>query len=152
MWDPLAGNAGSRPTTDETVLSWAADSQVVVFGDADWVSDRYLAPNARLASNVVDWLTLDEDLVAMRTRVPRDRRIRDFLQEERARIGASDSEVLDTAREIEREMKLEEQAARAARRRQWARMLAPILGTLALVLIIGCVWTLLGRRAAERDG
>jgi len=31
-------------------------------------------------------------------------------------------------------------------------MLAPILGTLALVLIIGCVWTLLGRRAAERDG
>ncbi len=151
-WDPLADSDKPLETTDETVLSWAADSQVVVFGDADWVRDGYLRPpNERLVSGVVDWLTLDEDLVAMRTRVPRDRRIRDFLQEERIRVGASDSEVLDTTGEIEREMKLEEAAARAARRRQWTCMLAPILGTLALVFGFGIARTLLGRRAAERE-
>ena len=37
------------------------------------------------------------------------------------------------------------------RRRQWLRMLVPILGTLALVFSFGIARHLLGLRAAERE-
>lgn len=76
-------------TTDEPVLSAAAPAQVVVVGDADWIQDgRFFTERNRvLFQSLVDWLALEDDLVALRARLPKDRRIRDLAAEERERRG-----------------------------------------------------------------
>ena len=81
----------ARPgaTTDEPVLSAAAPAQVVVVGDADWIQDgRFFTERNRvLFQSLVDWLALEDDLVALRARLPKDRRIRDLAAEEREARG-----------------------------------------------------------------
>lgn len=146
-WDPVAESAG---TTDEEVLSAASESQVVVFGDADWVRDKLLGPNRPLIQNVVDWLSLDEQLVALRSRIPRSRPLADFLNEERTRLGL-DSVSTETIGQAERRMNLESDARRRATRRQWSAMLWPLLGTLTLLFGAGLGWAW-SQRAARRPG
>jgi hypothetical protein len=146
-WDPLAEPGG---TTDEEVLSRASETQVVVFGDADWVRDRLLAPNRGLIQNLVDWLSLDEALVALRSRIPRARPIIDFLSEERTRLGL-ETVSTETIKQAERRMNLEGEARRTATRRQWASMLWPLLGTLTVLFGAGLGWAYT-QRAARRPG
>ncbi|MCZ6598755.1 MAG: GldG family protein, partial [Planctomycetota bacterium] len=78
-------------TTDEEVLSSAAYSQVVIIGDADWVADGKFSTrrNGLLFQNLVDWLALEDDLLALRAEIPKNRRIVDFLAEEKERRGLS---------------------------------------------------------------
>ena len=75
--------------TDETVLSGAAHAQVVVVGDSDWISDGsfFTEDNRLLLLNLIDWLSLEEELLALRSRTPRERRIADFLAEEELARG-----------------------------------------------------------------
>lgn len=145
--DPFAeGDDARAGTTDEPVLSRAAETQVVVFGDADWIRDRFVGANARLFQNVVDWLTLDPELVAMRSRVPRDRPIADFLEQERERLGLEGGGVPRTGEQAERRRELEEQARRAANVRQWRIVLVPVAASAALVAVLGLAFSRAGRR------
>ncbi len=76
-------------TTDEPVLSAHAETQVVLFGDADWIADGDFSStrNRLLFVNLVDWLALEQDLLALRSRLPLERKIDDFLHEEREALG-----------------------------------------------------------------
>lgn len=116
-------------------------TNVVVFADADWVRDgTFSERNQMLWANLVDWLTLEGELVAIRSRVPRERPIRDFLEEERARrglagLGGSASAAgapgaIETSR-------AEGEAARAAARTRWLAMGAA--SGAALLAIAACV-------------
>ena len=64
-----------EPTPDESA---GGDGRLVVVGDTDFVANNLaLAPlgNADLFLNMVNWLTEDEGLIAIRPRDPEDRRI-----------------------------------------------------------------------------
>lgn len=157
--DPLLSEE-PETTTDEPVLSRVASTQVVVFGDADWLRDdaavgtrlaelgRDLFPfvnapgNQLLFMNLLDWLTLDEELIALRRRLPRERPLVDFEAEARARLGLVDGEQPRTAEGYAERLRLEEAAAAEARARRWWRMAAPAAVTLALLLAFGLVWNL----------
>ncbi len=150
-WDPAEPEA--RGVDEGTpVLSRHAAAQVVVIGDADWLRDPDLLfrsffsePNAVLLQNLVDWLSLDDELVSLRSRAPRDRSLRDFLDEAR-RAGGLLGPVVDTAEELEQLTRREDAAQRSARHRQYLAMALPIGISLALVLGFGLVWNLLERR------
>lgn len=75
----VAGAADRSRITDDGVRR----TRVIVFGDADWASNGFLAEgaNAALWVRSFDWLTLEEDLVAVTTNLARDRPLR--LTEER---------------------------------------------------------------------
>jgi ABC-type uncharacterized transport system involved in gliding motility auxiliary subunit len=74
--------------TDEPVLDGAADAVVVAIGDADWVrSDLLTSRNAMAVEDLVDWLSLEEDLLALRARQPIQRPLRNFLTEARGELG-----------------------------------------------------------------
>lgn len=65
----------AEPAMNETA---ASDGRLVVVGDTDFIAnDLALAPlgNADLFLNMVNWLTEDEGLIAIRPRDPEDRRI-----------------------------------------------------------------------------
>lgn len=151
-FDPLrAQDSPAGGTTDEPVLSAAADTHVVVFGDADWMRDgeaNELFPfvnrpeHRHLLMNLVDWLTLDDDLIALRRRVPRDRELLDFDAEARADLGLSHATLADTQEEFEERLRLEERARDRARAERWRRMLLPVLSTLGVVLGFGLAWNL----------
>lgn len=69
------GGEGEEPVVDESA---AGDGRLVVVGDTDFVANNLaLAPlgNADLFLNMVNWLTEDEGLIAIRPRDPEDRRI-----------------------------------------------------------------------------
>ncbi len=59
------------------------DGHLVVIGDADLVSGQNATPNnVSLLLNLVDWLSLDNNLIAIRTRTMKDRTMNaDLLQE-----------------------------------------------------------------------
>ncbi|MEE8469600.1 MAG: Gldg family protein [Planctomycetota bacterium] len=154
-FDPFHEGGAGRSTTDETVLSAAAESQVVVFGDADWLRDPdregwYPFLNAdgnqALFMNVIDWLTLDEELIALRRRIPRDRALFDFETEARRELGLEHLSLSDTRQEFDLRLELEEQARSLAQRKRWQSMLLPLLVTLAAVAVFGLAFNLAQRR------
>lgn len=157
--DPLLSDEPPT-TTDEPVLSGAATTQVVVFGDADWLRDdagvgtrlaelgRDLFPfvnapgNRLLFMNLLDWLTLDEELIALRRRQPRERPLIDFEAEARSALGLVDGDQPRTAEGYAERLRAEETARARARARRWWRMVAPAAVTLALLLGFGLAWNL----------
>lgn len=146
--------------TDEPVLSGGEAGQVVVFGDADWLRDdaalgtrfaelgRDLFPffnvpgNQLLFMNLLDWLTLDEELIALRRRLPRERPLADFEAEARASLGLVEGDQPRTTEAYAERLELEERATAEARRRRWLRMMTPVTLTLALVAALGLAWNL----------
>jgi len=157
-FDPFDQGGSRVGTTDETVLSAAADSQVVVFGDADWLRDPdregwYPFSNAdgnqALFMNAIDWLTLDEDLIALRRRMPRDRALLDFEREARRELGLEHLSLAATQEEFDRRLELEERARGLAARERWQRMLLPLLATLAAVAAFGLAFNLMQRRGGR---
>jgi gliding-associated putative ABC transporter substrate-binding component GldG len=59
-----------------TVVASNPDGHLVVVGDADFVASQNAAPqNLLMVANLVDWLSQDESLIAIRSRIARDRTI-----------------------------------------------------------------------------
>jgi ABC-type uncharacterized transport system involved in gliding motility auxiliary subunit len=151
--DPFA-REGAPATTDEAVLDRAADSTVIVVADADWMRDPdaaglfpFAADDGRLLlDNLVDWLTRDDELIALRSRVPRNRPLRDFLAEEREREGLVRATLYDTDAERREQAEGDARAERRAGIRRWRAMLLPVGASLLLVLALGAAVRVLGRR------
>ena len=125
----------------EPAQSGAAYAQVVVVGDSDWISDGnyFTEDNRRLLLNLVDWLSLEEDLLALRSRMPRERRIADFLAEEQAARGLTALRgSLGADEQLELAGRIEEarSAARARRRASMAWATGGSLGVIALVVAL----------------
>lgn len=55
----------------------SSQGRFVVVGSSGWVANRFLGFNGNddLASNAVNWLSSDEDLISIRPKAPEDRRI-----------------------------------------------------------------------------
>ncbi|MEM9380066.1 MAG: Gldg family protein [Planctomycetota bacterium] len=131
--------------------------QVVVFGDADWLRDPFgdgtfvQAGGGVLAINLVDWLTLDEDLIGLRSRAPRFRPLRDFVLEEERALGLFREDTFQTDRERVDASRRSDLARRRAQRKQWLTMLAPAAGALLVVALFGLAWNGAGRRRAREE-
>lgn len=144
----------SEPPLDtEPPRSGEVDSQIVVIGDADWLRDPWpngkspLSPFAlyggvEFALNLVDWLTLDEALIGLRSRRPSMRPLRDFVSEAERDLGLEVPDLYPTEQErMERAAKMDE-AREVARRKQWMTMLVPALAALAIIGAFGLLWNL----------
>ena len=133
-------------TTDEKVLT-GDDGQVVLVGDADWITEGFSSLRNKLFFvNLIDWLALEEDLITLRSRLPRERRIDDFLQEEREAlglVGLTDGTADTSGREF---AELESQAAARAARRRHLRMGLASGGSLAAGGLFYALWLLVTRR------
>lgn len=132
---------GALAPEEATPVREPRATNVVVFADADWVRDGMFSErNQMLWANLVDWLTLEGELVAIRSRVPRERPIRDFLEEERARrglAGLSGSASAASGPGALEQSRAEGEAARAAARTRWLAM-GSASGA-ALLAIAACV-------------
>ena len=126
------------PTTDEQVLSGASGGAVVVVGDADWISDGrfFTARNQLLFENLADWLCLEEDLVALRAKRPRERRIADLLLEEKERRGLPTLQGTGALALEGVDPQLLAEAEQAAERRRWLHMGAATGASLALAFLL----------------
>lgn len=74
----------SEKDKDRTVVTDNKNRHLVVIGDADFVSSQQkpIQGNIALILNIVDWLSLDENLIAIRSRILTDRTIQnDQLKE-----------------------------------------------------------------------
>ncbi len=135
--DPLGEQPGAsgRTRPDEPVKSRAASTQIVVFGDADWARDgKFLTErNRALFVQLVDWLALEDDLLALRSRAPRERTIADFLEEERRALGLPPGGASNAIAQ------LEEQAQERAARRRWWVMGKALAGALCGGLVLACL-------------
>lgn len=158
--DPLG--FGPDLSSEPAPLSRVNDSTVVVFGDADWLRDAFTPKNMEyrfiqgggglLALNLVDWLTLDEELIGLRSRAPTMRPLRDFVKEKEEDLGINALDPYITEKErTERNGNLDK-ARVQARRAQWLTMLIPALGALLIVGVFGILWNVLGARAAAPGG
>ncbi len=115
-----------------------SETQVVVVGDSDWVSDGkfFTTRNELLFQNLVDWLAQEDELLALRSRLPVDRKIDDFLEAERLSRGlATLVEIQGSSETSELLSSLEAEAADAARRRRWLHMAAGTGGGLAAAFV-----------------
>lgn len=163
-WDeaappPIPGSEGSPSAADERPPADAetkSSSQVVVFGDADWLRDPW-GPQGEtvvgfgglgglvLAENLVDWLTLDEELIGLRSRAPKPRPLRDFLTEEMQAAGVFERDLYETDSErLERDQS-SDRARRIASGKQWVTMLLPAGGALLVLALFGAFWNLMQR-------
>ncbi|MBN1758077.1 MAG: GldG family protein [Chitinispirillaceae bacterium] len=88
--EPAANDTMSQinltPEADDAsreVVESNTDGHLVVIGDADMVAGQNATPNnVSLVLNLVDWLSLDNNLIAIRTRTMKDRTMNaDLLQE-----------------------------------------------------------------------
>lgn len=159
-WDPILDSDPAAPQrlSEESAPASSALGSLVVFGDADWIRDDrargqaypfFTAPgNRTLFMNVLDWLALDEELIALRRKSPIERSLRDFEFEAQVELGVYNEDLPDTDAEARRQRDLRDQARAQARGQEWRRMLLPLLGTLLLVAGFGLVWNLLQRRSA----
>jgi hypothetical protein len=137
--DPNAG------PTDEVVRSAQHDAQIVAVGDADFARTPFLTErNQILLANLVDWLVLEGELVALRARMPRERRIADFLDEERRSRGLTTLTGETEFQQDESRTSAEEAAAAAAAARRWTYMATAAGATLFL-----CAAAVLARRATR---
>lgn len=137
-----------------------APGSVVVAGDADWLRDPAVGDKFRIEftnaggvlflENLVDWLTLDEDLIALRSRVPRDRPLVDFVAEALAADGLDDADPIVTEHERRARDAAVDRALARARARRWWTILAPIVAALALIAFPGIAWNLFERRRSGR--
>lgn len=154
--DPLG--FGPDLSAEAAPLSQASDSTVVVFGDADWLRDPFTPNKAEyrfiqgggglLALNLVDWLTLDEELIGLRSRAPTMRPLRDFVLEEEGKLNVYVVDPNTTELERVKRNANRDKARARARRAQWLTMLIPALGALLIVGAFGILWNVLGARAA----
>ncbi len=73
----------SEADAGREVVASNGDGHLVVIGDADMVTGQNATPNnIAMVLNLVDWLSLDNNLIAIRTRAIKDRTINaDLLQE-----------------------------------------------------------------------
>jgi ABC-type uncharacterized transport system involved in gliding motility auxiliary subunit len=64
--------AGSYHTDKPNV-----EGRFVVVGNSIWASNRFIGFNGNgdLATNIINWLCSDEDLISIRPKAPEDRRI-----------------------------------------------------------------------------
>ena len=133
-FDPFVP-AGAPAVTDEPVVSAERDARVVVMGDSDWVRDgsTFQEENRMFLSNLVDWMVLEHDLVALRSRRPLERRIVDFEEEARAAIPPPDPN--GGWSEAEELSRLHAEASQVAQRRRWTAVLTAAAGSLALFLV-----------------
>ena len=163
-WDtepppPVLGPDG-QPTAATGKKSLGSDaksrSQVVVFGDADWIRDPWrLDANPLvgfgglgglvLAENLVDWLTLDEELIGLRSRAPKPRPLRDFLTEEMEAAGVFERDPFETESERLERDRNSDRARQLASGKQWITMLMPAGGALLVLALFGALWNLLQR-------
>lgn len=68
---PPAGATPGQGGQPARLDAGAAESQIVVVGSSRWVTDYFVSqspPNLTFALNVVDWLTLGPELIAVRSR------------------------------------------------------------------------------------
>lgn len=73
----------SGDDADREVVPSNANGNLVVIGDVDLVTGQNATPNnIALIFNLVDWLSLDQNLIAIRTRVIKDRKMKTDLLEE----------------------------------------------------------------------
>jgi len=119
-------------------------TQVLVVGDADWMADgnTFGDRNQMLLQSLVEWVGLDEDYRAIRAKLPRDRSIADFLEEERQALGIV---VLDGTLSWDRAdefSRSEGEAQRRAARRRWLHMGAATGGALLAVVALGVMMRL----------
>jgi len=72
-----AQRSASSNLSNDTSGEGAADSRLVVFGDADFATNYLFEfqKNGDLFMNALSWLAEEEDLISIRTRDPEDRRI-----------------------------------------------------------------------------
>ncbi|MEM7308583.1 MAG: GldG family protein [Planctomycetota bacterium] len=136
--------------TDEDVLTGGEGGTVVVLGDADWASDGkfFTARNQLLFENLVDWLCLEDELIALRAKRPRERRIVDLLAEEKERRGLPTLEGSGALALEGVDPKLLAEAEAAAERRRWLFM-ATATGA-SLLLAVGLAFG--GRFLLNRGG
>lgn len=150
---------GKVATTEETVIEGQADAQVVLVGDSDWLRDPLpgdyapilpsaSAPNLALFDNWIDWLSQEEDLIAVRSKEPRDRPLRNFQEEERRAEGLYGPDTSRTSAEMRARLERLDQADRRAARKRWLVMLWPVLSALALVFLAGGFWNWKERSSA----
>jgi ABC-type uncharacterized transport system involved in gliding motility auxiliary subunit len=150
----LIGGGEGGGVTGEPVLDGASSARVVLVGDADFVRDRdpyELLPglDARsllLFENLLDWLLADEDLISLRSRLPRTRPLRDLLEEELDAEGLLDAGLHDTVAELSDRARRRAAAERRAEAGRWGLMGAPVGVSLGLVLLFGLVWNQRERR------
>ena len=75
--EPTETDEGDETAATETGDDGPPETRLVVIGDSDFASNGFLGiqGNSDLALNVVNWLTQQENLIAIRPREPEDRRI-----------------------------------------------------------------------------
>ena len=148
---------GPRP---ERVRAGGEGGRVLVFGDADWIRDSvpafsrdfFTPANRALLLNLIDWLALDEALLSLRSRAPRDRSLIDFDELERRVAGVVGAPQTQSIAQVEHRRALERLAAARAEGRRLRAMLVPVGGTLLLVLALGLAWNLRERRRPAPGG
>ena len=137
--------------TDEPVLQGTAPAQVVLVGDSDWLRDPLpgdyapmlptaSGPNLALFDNWMDWLSQEEDLIAVRSKEPRDRPLRNFQEEERRKEGLYGPDISRTSAEMRDRLQRRDLADRRATRQRWVTMLWPLLAVLSLVFLLAGLW------------
>ncbi|MDF1798219.1 MAG: Gldg family protein [Planctomycetota bacterium] len=153
LFDAVLGKSEwDGTTTEEEVLSNQSGGLAVVIGDSDWLSDEFLNPKRGASSqvllqNLADWLLLEDDLLALRSRVPRARPLVDYLAEERDARGITDLNSLANLDEPEVRSAAEDEARAAANRRRNLAMLRATGSSLLLgLLLVGLPGVLRSRR------
>ena len=121
-----------------------APGRLLAIGDSDWLDGSGTGgslPSAHLGflANLVDWLGAEEELVALRTKIPRARPLRDLFAEEYEREGLLPGQPAASERSV-----ASQRAQERAQARQQRMMALASGGSLALVIGLGLVrW---GRR------
>lgn len=135
------GASSTGQTTNETVLSATGAGHVVIFGDTDWLRPRttresWDPTHQAFLLNLADWMLLEDDLVALRSRYPKPRPITDFLAEERSARGVTQLGNLVNLDEAESRTQAEDQAEAATRTRRRNVMLMAVGGSIAATLVL----------------
>ena len=137
--------------TEEPVLQGVRPAQVILVGDSDWIRDplpgdyaqafESASPaNLRLFESMVDWLSQEEDLIAVRSKEPRDRPLRNFLDEELREAGIYATGAARSSAEMRDRLRSQDKAESRATRARWSAMCWPLLCTLALVFLLAGLW------------
>lgn len=125
-------------STDEVVWSAERSSEVILVADATCVSDTnsgklFGVENRMFLANAIDYLALETELMQIRSRIPKERELVDFLEEERRARGLGQVDPRTTAsQQAARELGVEGEARAAATRRRWIAMVLTALGSLAV--------------------
>jgi len=156
--NPLGGTGATLVVEPSPMPPGGRCGSVVVVGDADWLRDpegtRSLgvindfadAGGSLFLENLVDWLILDEDLIALRSRIPRERPLVDFEHEAFIARGLLDVDPYPTDFERRERERLVDEARASARLRRWRTILGPIAAALAILAVVGVGWNLRERR------